>query len=599
MRRWILTSFNASDSPWLPTQNKILISPSRTFTAGFLPSSGSFIFSIFYTSFNKTVVWSSSPVSSSSPLSISPSGVLSLNNTSWTVPSTSPPNPQLTLRDSGELIFANWSSFKFPTDTILPEQIIPPTGKTLVNGKFSLVNATSLVFGPNDSYWSFSNNNNLVALLNLTSDGSLTFQDGSILIAADVGAPNRLRRLTLGPDGNLKVYSVAPGSGNWTVVWRAIQERCTIHGTCGTGSICATIDGYDNYNCLCPPGFDRASDGQSCRRRIPLTPADDKFLRLDFVKFADGATPLSDPSALNFEGCRSFCARNTSCVAFGYSFSGSQSCVLNTQLVNGYWSPATELATFLRVSWRESATSNFTGMSTKLETTCPVRIRLPVPRSDSNSTTWNLAIICSLFAVELLAGVFSFYAFLKKYSKYRDMARTFGLELLPAGGPKRFTFAELKSATKDFSDVVGHGGFGIVYRGELPDHRIVAREPITAKADVYSFGMVLLEIVSGIRNFDFRMSTLESEDWYFPKYAYEKVYRERKMEEILDKRIMESYDGRVHGGMVERMVKTAMWCLQDRPEARPSMGKVAKMLEGLVEITEPGRPTIFYLNEEE
>ncbi|KAK1314335.1 putative receptor protein kinase ZmPK1 [Acorus calamus] len=437
----ILASFNASDSPWLPTQNKRLISPSRTFTAGFLPSptsSGSFIFSIFYTSFNNTVVWSSAPVSSSSSLSISPSGVLSLNNTSWTVPSTSPPNPQLTLSDSGDLTFANWSSFKFPTDTILPEQIIPPTGKTLVNGNFSLVNATSLVFGPNDSYWSFTNS---VALLNLTSGGSLMFQDGSSLIAADVDAPNRLRRLTLGPDGNLKVYSAAPGSGNWTVVWRAIQERCTIHGTCGTGMICATIDGYDDFNCLCPPGFDRDSDGQSCRRRIPLTPADDKFLRLDFVSFADGATPLSDPSALNFEGCRSYCARNASCVAFGYKFSGSQSCMLNTRLVNGYWSPATELATFLRVSRRESATSNFTGMSTMLETTCPVRIRLPVPRSDSNSTTWNLAIICSLFAVELLAG--------------------------------------------------------------------------------------------------------------------------------------------------------------DRPEARPSMGKVAKMLEGLVEITEPGRPTIFYLNEEE
>lgn len=49
--------------------------------------------------------------------------------------------------------------------------------------------------------------------------------------------------------------------------------------------------------------------------------------------------------------------------------------------------------------------------------------------------------------------------------------------------------------------------------------------------------------------------------------------------------------------MIDRMVKTAMWCLQDRPETRPSMGKVAKMLEGTVEILEPGRPTIFYLGE--
>jgi hypothetical protein len=30
---------------------------------------------------------------------------------------------------------------------------------------------------------------------------------------------------------------------------------------------------------------------------------------------------------------------------------------------------------------------------------------------------------------------------------------------------------------------------------------------------------------------------------------------------------------------------------------RPSMGKVAKMLEGTVEITEPTKPTIFFLED--
>lgn len=71
------------------------------------------------------------------------------------------------------------------------------------------------------------------------------------------------------------------------------------------------------------------------------------------------------------------------------------------------------------------------------------------------------------------------------------------------------------------------------------------------------------------------------------------MYVEKNVEEILDPRIMESYDETEHSAMVERMVKTAMWCLQDRAEARPSMGKVAKMLEGSVEITEPSKPAIF------
>lgn len=54
------------------------------------------------------------------------------------------------------------------------------------------------------------------------------------------------------------------------------------------------------------------------------------------------------------------------------------------------------------------------------------------------------------------------------------MARSFGLEFLPAGGPKRFTYAEHKAATDDFSSPIGKGSFGDVYRGELGDHCVVA-----------------------------------------------------------------------------------------------------------------------------
>ncbi|KAG4931009.1 hypothetical protein JHK82_048094 [Glycine max] len=91
---------------------------------------------------------------------------------------------------------------------------------------------------------------------------------------------------------------------------------------------------------------------------------------------------------------------------------------------------------------------------------------------------------------------------------------------------------------------------------------------------------------------------VRSEEWYFPGWAFDKMFKKMRGEEILDGQIRDAYDSRAHFKMVNRMVKTAMWCLQDRPELRPTMGKVAKMLEGTVEITEPKKPTVFFLGEE-
>ncbi|KAG2398547.1 uncharacterized protein HKW66_Vig0089720 [Vigna angularis] len=45
-----------------------------------------------------------------------------------------------------------------------------------------------------------------------------------------------------------------------------------------------------------------------------------------------------------------------------------------------------------------------------------------------------------------------------------------------------------------------------------------------------------------------------------------------------------------HKKMAERMVKVALFCVQYRPETRPIMSDVVKMLEGSVEISKPCNP---------
>ncbi|MBA0864662.1 hypothetical protein Goshw_005003 [Gossypium schwendimanii] len=54
------------------------------------------------------------------------------------------------------------------------------------------------------------------------------------------------------------------------------------------------------------------------------------------------------------------------------------------------------------------------------------------------------------------------------------MAQSFGLEFLPTGGPKWFTYAELQAVANNFSNPIGKGGFDDVYKGELGHHRVVA-----------------------------------------------------------------------------------------------------------------------------
>ncbi|KAF3945196.1 hypothetical protein CMV_028406 [Castanea mollissima] len=590
-----LSSFNISNSPWLPTENQILLSPKSVFAAGFkaIPNSQNhYTFSVWYHNLSiNEIVWStneSTPVNASAPLFITASGNLTLNDISghnvW--PSSASGNPNstsLSINYDGNLIFSTWQSFNFPTDTILPTQNISGTQIISKNGKYSFSNSTSLVLiNSTESYWAAGK-----AFQQLDENGKMAQDSGGAFITSDFGA-TRYRRLKLDNDGNLKIYSFDTDLGEWIIVWKAVEESCKIYGTCGPNAICISDGSNSSTSCVCPPGFSPNGNAtEGCEIKIPIkNPENTKFLQLDYVNYTSGPSLTKLINANNFTFCQASCKKEANCLGFGFKYDGKGYCALQLErLVYGYWSPGTEAAMFLRVDSSEKDQSKFSGMTNLLETTCPVKISLPLPPEESNTTTRNIVIVCTLFAAELISGVIFFWGFLKRYIKYREMAQTLSLELLPAGGPKRFTYAELKTATGDFSNLIGRGGFGDVYKGELTDHRVVAVK-------------VLKHVTGGDAEFWAEGSVRESEDWYFPRWAFDKVFKEFKVEDILDSRIKHSYDSRAHFNSVDRMVKTAMWCLQDQPEIRPSMGKVAKMLEGTVEITEPKKPTIYFLGAE-
>jgi serine/threonine protein kinase len=111
--------------------------------------------------------------------------------------------------------------------------------------------------------------------------------------------------------------------------------------------------------------------------------------------------------------------------------------------------------------------------------------------------------------------------------------------------------------------------------------------PITAKIDVYGFGMVLMEIISGKRNSveTFTSSSYDAE--YFPVEAISKLH-EGDVRSLVDPQLHGDFDVE----QVERVCKVACWCIQDNESDRPTMGEVVWVLEGLQEIDRPPMPRL-------
>ncbi|KAL1542091.1 G-type lectin S-receptor-like serine/threonine-protein kinase LECRK3 [Salvia divinorum] len=108
------------------------------------------------------------------------------------------------------------------------------------------------------------------------------------------------------------------------------------------------------------------------------------------------------------------------------------------------------------------------------------------------------------------------------------------------------------------------------------------KQAITVKADVYSFGVMLLEIICCRKCVDWNRSEDEAilEEWVYDCYATGKIGN-LVGDEMVEER------------KVERMVKIGIWCVQYDPSLRPTMKKVLLMLEGTVEIPMPPSPNSF------
>ncbi|WCJ36976.1 G-type lectin S-receptor-like serine/threonine-protein kinase LECRK3 [Euphorbia peplus] len=114
--------------------------------------------------------------------------------------------------------------------------------------------------------------------------------------------------------------------------------------------------------------------------------------------------------------------------------------------------------------------------------------------------------------------------------------------------------------------------------------------PVTPKVDVYSFGVLLLEIICCRRNVDSKLNDDEAIliDWAYDCYADGNV-------NVL---VADDEEAMNDLNKVERFIIVAIWCIQEDPNRRPTMKMALLMLEGIIPVAAPPCPSPFAVTSE-
>ena len=474
----------------------ILISPNGDFSAGFYSvGENAYCYAIWFSN-SCTVVWMANrdhPVNGNhSKLSLLDTGNLiltdatNLNVTVWATNTVSLSSVQLFLNDNGNLVLRNkervlWQSFDVPTDTLLPEQLLTRKIK-LVSSRsqnnfstgfyeLSIHNDSFLHvvyngFDVSDFYRRYSDlwYYNITKLV-FNSLGNFSSSDDLIIMSVDYGAVLP-RRLIFDYDGNIRLYSWEEEGQAWVVSWQAIQTPCVIPGACGANSLCSYVIG-SGRKCSCPPGYkmkNRSDWADGCEPEVDLScdESESDFVLLSHVDFY-GYDFISFYN-YTFDECRYQCLAACDCKAFQYNHN---TCYLKTRLLNGYRSP--DLGGDIYLKLPKSKILSRDNPLQEFSLICPSGSTL---QSGQNRTVkFMLWFASGVGALEIISFLVVWCLFIKTQ-------KSLGVEKQghdhAAIGFRKFTYTELKKATKSFTEEIGRGAGGIVYKGVLSDKRVAA-----------------------------------------------------------------------------------------------------------------------------
>ncbi|KAJ6817865.1 G-type lectin S-receptor-like serine/threonine-protein kinase LECRK2 [Iris pallida] len=497
------------------------LSPSGDFAFGFLPHPANSSLSLLAVWFdkmdNKTIVWCANgdaPVvaAESYNLTLSPDGRFSLKDPSgqeiWN-PAGVNKTSHAAILDTGNLVLSAadgevlWQSFDHPTDTILPGQTLKQETRVFARlmdtdytrGRFVLVLQGvdgNLVMYPvafptpyqyTKAYWASMIYGAGVYQVMYNQSGSIdvyynnTFHN---VISTEVPG-DHYHRATLDPDGIFRQQYAfpknEPTTGSWLVMQTLGSDICTKlvtgigSGVCGINSYC-TMGQDERVECLCPPHYsfiDNDRKYQGCKPNFVAQSCEPGGeLSFDFQVVDNLDWPLSNAEhyyPMNETECRINCLKDCFCAVTTYI---NGSCWKKKYpLSNGRFKTDVYLRTLIKYSTVLSSSAQ--------------------PEEEGKLRDWRIWAIggASLFLFgSVILNLAQFAARLFTRRK-RTLVRTSS----GMAGPAlcSFTYKELEDATKGFSEELGRGAFGTVYKGVLasdPEGVLIAVKKLESMSEL-------------------------------------------------------------------------------------------------------------------
>ncbi|CAL9775807.1 unnamed protein product [Musa acuminata subsp. burmannicoides] len=533
-----LLLLGASDDRLTPGKfislNETLVSDAEEFVFGFFSptnSTGDFYAGVWYNIPQRTVIWVANrekPINdSSATLRISDDSNLVIVDSEggifWSSNLSGIGTPgndtAAVLLNSGSLVLrANshnilWQSFDHPTDTFVPgmnfrynyrnhsaryltswKDANDPSPGNFSLGIGSSTAAQLLIWSGTKLYWrsqvwigkmfigSRANNTTAVAYLTVVADGD------EIFITLGVSDASLFTRYTLNYLGQLELLIWDDSSKNWRKHSSVPNDKCGAYGWCGQFAYCDSTESVTA--CKCMEGKDLSPKVQSdwetgnfsagCIRKKALRCGDgDGFLRVEGMKLPDHVVLLRNR---NIGDCRTACLTNCSCTAYAYSDVTTGNATISRCLI-----------------WVGELID--TGMVGGGGEDLNLRLMdISLGTAGSKTKTRRIVIIVSLSAIIVcLACIFILWKFSEVFggvfkdqkkgkllcdlSSSTDFANNISgsnefIEGQPHQGPELplIGFENILCATNNFSDSnkLGQGGFGIVYKGNLPGGKEIA-----------------------------------------------------------------------------------------------------------------------------